>query len=491
MSDSNTNKVISRRTFLSYLGTGIAAMTAASAGLGTLEGKASAASKTADHLFGFKTNRVSGYFEPIAPSKEDQLILPKGFRYNVIAAFEDVINKAGDKFGQGADYNAYFPIEGSSRGLLVTNHEYTNQFLHGEIKDGKMTKEQQHNELYYQGMSVIEVYEDEEGMWTMDTSSKYARRITGFTKFQLTGPAKGISALNYASQVQGTFANCSGGVTLWNTVLSCEENFATTAAACGLPETHYGWVVEVDPFDQTFLKKHTALGRFNHENTAMGLAKSGQVVVYMGDDKRDACVYKFISKGKYDPARGRDNSSLLEEGTLYVANFKQGKWIPLTLDAVLQTINSDHFKMPSGVKGTVEEVKKMFQNQGDVVTYCHEAAMILGGTPTDRPEDIEISPFDNTVFICHTNNDIHGNIHGHITRIFEKGDNLSSLEFDFEIFAAGGRQSGFSSPDNLAFDSNGNLWVVTDISSSSHNKGVFTSFMNNVSFSEFTFRCRL
>ncbi len=96
-----------------------------------------------------------------------------------------------------------------------------------------------------------------------------------------------------------------------------------------------------------------------------------------------------------------------------------------------------------------------YETQGDVVTYCHEAARLVGGTPTDRPEDIEISPFDNTIFICHTNNDSHGNIHGHITRIFETDNDLGALEFDFEIFAAGGRQSGFSSPDNLAFDSNG------------------------------------
>lgn len=53
------------------------------------------------------------------------------------------------------------------------------------------------------------------------------------------------------------------------------------------------------------------------------------------------------------------------------------------------------------------------------------------------------------------------------------------MDFDFEIFAAGGRQSGFSAPDNLTFDSSGNLWTVTDMSSSSMNKGVFTTFANN------------
>ncbi|OMF37124.1 hypothetical protein BK133_07325 [Paenibacillus sp. FSL H8-0548] len=457
-----------RKTFLSYLGTGAAALATASAGLGVLNGKASAMSSTADHLFGFNTNRVSGYFEPIEPSKEDLLLLPKNFKYDVVAAFDDVINGEGEKFGSGCDYNAYFPLEGSNvRGLLVNNHEYSTIFSIGAVKDGKMTADQLHKNLYYQGMSVIEVYRDEAGTWKMDTASKHARRINGYTKFVLTGPAKGGAALGGAATAVGTFANCSGGVTLWNTVLSCEENFAETAAASKLPETHYGWVIEIDPFDKTYLKKHTALGRFNHENTAMGLAPDGRVVVYMGDDKKDACVYKFVSKGKYDKLKGRANSSLLEEGTLYVANLKSGKWVPVTLEEVTKAIKEK------------PDLQKKFKTQGDVVTYCQEAALLVGGTPTDRPEDIEISPFDNTIFICHTNNDNHGNIHGHITRIFEVNNDLGSLEFDFEIFAAGGRQSGFSSPDNLAFDSNGDLWVVTDISSSSQNKGVHKPFMNN------------
>ncbi|XID92699.1 PhoX family protein [Paenibacillaceae bacterium WGS1546] len=469
-----------RRKFLSYLGTGAAALAAASAGLGTLEGKASAASKTADHLFGYKTNRVSGFFEPIQASDADQLVLPKGYRYDVVVAFDDVINSAGDKFGQGADYNAYLPINGSnSHGLLVTNHEYTNIFLHGDIKDGKMTAEQLRNELYYQGMSVIEVKQGEDGVWKMDASSKHARRINGFTPFELTGPASGAKATGGVSTVTGTFANCSGGVTLWNTVMSCEENFESTAGAANLNATHYGWVVEIDPFDGKFLRKHTALGRFHHENTAMGLAKDGRVVVYMGDDVKDACVYKFVSKGKYDPAAGRRNSDLLSEGTLYAANLKSGKWMEVSIDEVRKALEKDGFKAPNGVKGTQEELLQKFQTQGDVVTYCAEAALLVGGTPTDRPEDVEVSPFDNTIFICHTNNDNHGNIHGHITRIFEKDDDLGATEFDFEIFAAGGRQSGFSSPDNLVFDSNGSLWVVTDISSGSLNKGVFTHFKNN------------
>ena len=53
------------------------------------------------------------------------------------------------------------------------------------------------------------------------------------------------------------------------------------------------------------VRKHTALGRFHHENAAMGLSKDGHVVVYMGDDKTDACVYKYISKDKYEESKIR------------------------------------------------------------------------------------------------------------------------------------------------------------------------------------------
>jgi secreted PhoX family phosphatase len=473
-------KSMDRRTFLTYLGSGAAALAVASSGLGVLNGKASAA--TANHLFGFKTNKVSGYFDPVPPSTADELILPKGFKYDVVAAYGDVINGAGDTFGFNSDFTLYFPINGSNeRGLLWVNHEYSSDvFVHGAKAGAKYSAEQIKKMLYVQGGSIIEVYRDQTGVWKMDPASNYARRVTGLTPFDLTGPARGSKAVGGATSVQGTFANCSGGMTMWNTVLSCEENYESTSADAGLNETHYGWVVEVDPFDPTFkVRKHTALGRFHHENSAVGLAKDGRVVVYMGDDTKDACIYKFVSKGVYNPAAGRSNSDFLKEGTLYAADLKKGKWVAITIADVQTLLKSGGFASPSGVKGTKDELLKKYKSQADVLVNAAEAAMLLGATPTDRPEDVEISPFDNTIFIAHTSNDKHGNMHGHITRFFEKDNDLGATEFDFEIFIAGGRQSGFSAPDNLTFDSNGNLWTVTDISSSSLNKGIYTNFKNN------------
>ena len=470
---------VNRRKFLTYVGTGAAALTVASTGLGgfapTVEAKGKEA---ANNLFGFK-KKVSGLnFKPISPSDADDIILPKGFKYDVVAAYGDKINAKGETFGFNCDFTEYFPIEGSSnRGLLWVNHEYSSDlFVQGSKTNGKYSDKQIKDMLYVQGGSVIEVVGDKKGGWKMDTTSKYARRITGLTTFKLTGPAAGTPTVGGAKTVQGTFANCSGGKTLWNTVLSAEENYENTAKDAGLNDTHYGYIIEVDPFDaddKSFeVRKHTALGRFNHENAAMGLTKDNRVVVYMGDDKKDACVYKFISEGYYVKSAGKANSALLEKGTLYVANMGSGKWVPLTVD---------------NVRAAAEKAKNQgaldkFKTQADVCVYTHEAALLAGGTPTDRPEDVEISPFDNTIFIAHTNNDKHGNFHGHITRFVEDNNDLGSLTFDFEIFAAGGKQSGFSAPDNLTFDSQANLWTVTDISSSKLNGGIYKHFKNNGMF---------
>ena len=62
---------------------------------------------------------------------------------------------------------------------------------------------------------------------------------------------------------------------------------------------------------------------------------------------------------------------------------------------------------------------------------------------------------------------------------------LSSLGGNLaEVYLAGGEENGFTCPDNLAFDLSGNLWMTTDVSTSSMNnpEKPYMPFKNNSLF---------
>ena len=215
------------------------------------------------------------------------------------------------------------------------------------------------------------------------------------------------------------------------------------------PPEHYGWVVEVDP--QTGkAQKHIALGRCAHECATVKELADGRLVVYTGDDAVNQCLYKFIS----------DKPGSLSEGTLYVASLTFGKWIPIQYQ-------------------DSKVLQKFFKNQTEVLIRLREAAKYLGGTPLDRPEDIEIDPINGNVLVSLTNNSTVKNYYGSILKIVEDGNDHSSLTFQAETFLAGGEATGFACPDNMAFDRAGNLWFTSDISGSLMNKDPYKAFKNN------------
>ena len=93
----------------------------------------------------------------------------------------------------------------------------------------------------------------------------------------------------------------------------------------------------------------------------------------------------------------------------------------------------------------------------------------------NRPEDIEIHPKTNEVFICLSNNAKKLDFHGSILKISE--DKNDPLKFKSATFLMGGKT--LSCPDNIVFDSRGNLYVATDISGRRIGKYPYTDFENN------------
>ena len=449
-------------------------------------------------------------FRAIAPSGEDVLQVPAGYRADVIIGYGDVFaNEDGTRlvYGYNNDYLAYFPLKGSDEGLVFVNHEYPSPlFIHGQTDPKQKTREQIALEQESVGNSVLHIRKDREGLWRVVSPSFYNRRITGdgpATEF--TGPLAGAPDYpGVGTTAQGSVANCSGGITPWGTALSCEENYQDygsddspfsygwTPAKTGTFDyvngdgssrerpAKYGWVVETDPMDPSAPpRKHTALGRFRHENTAFRADPDRRFVLYMGDDRTDGGVYKFVSDLPFRPGRRAENDRILESGTLYIA-----RWEPQSRRTFSKSGDTDPINATSGT-GTWRKVER-----DELVDTHRRISAKLGGTDnrqsppseflqhyaTNRPEDLEVDE-DGTVFIALTNNSNVRDAHGSIRTLREAGNDPAATSFTWEDYAPGGPsgrsdagEQGFSSPDNLVFDKAGNLWVVTDISSSSLNK---------------------
>ena len=278
----------------------------------------------------------------------------------------------------------------------------------------------------------------------------------------------------------------------------------------------FGWIVEIDPFAPGSKPvKRTALGRVKHENAELVVAPNGKVVVYTGDDERNEYLYKFVSSGSFDAANPTSaaNRRLLEDGTLYVARLDPGAtagdrmgtgvWIPLVW----------------GSNGLTPE--NGFASQAEVLIKTRQAADRVGATMMDRPEWVAANPTKaGEVYVTLTNNSRRGgtssnkpdgttpggsarppvdeanpranNVWGHILRWNEAGGDASALTFDWDIFVLAGQPSVtdarapsanitldnlFNSPDGLAFDGFGRMWIQTDGSFS--NSGDFAGMGNN------------
>ena len=106
-----------------------------------------------------------------------------------------------------------------------------------------------------------------------------------------------------------------------------------------LPGGHYGWVVEIDPYDPGSTPvKHTALGRFRHENVGLRVEAGKPVAAYMGDDRVGGHVWKFVSDELYRPGDPASNRRLLSSGRLYAARFRpggRGEWRLLDVSSPL------------------------------------------------------------------------------------------------------------------------------------------------------------
>ncbi len=267
----------------------------------------------------------------------------------------------------------------------------------------------------------------------------------------------------------------------------------------------FGWVVEMDPYDQTqALRKRTALGRFAHESAAFGLRTAGKpLAVYMGDDSRGEYIYKFVSTAPWSaddatPAnRITTGDKYLDSGKLYVARFNAdgtGDWIELDI----------------GNAAIAGYATYAFADQADVLVNARLAADAVGATRMDRPEWCAVHPVTGEIYYTLTNNSNRkvepagasqmavdaanpraytdsygggapgapGNIHGHIIRMKEAGGEGAATAFTWDVYLFGAEAGSdtarvnlsnltadqdFSAPDGLWFSpKTGLCFIQTD-----------------------------
>ncbi len=218
---------------------------------------------------------------------------------------------------------------------------------------------------------------------------------------------------------------CSGGSTLWNTLLSGEE-YPTNAFNTPYKEgnkryterwesprskmARFGWVYEIDPFAKSISERavrRTALGRFSHE----GIVVHSPTVVYMTEDFVPGYFFKF------EASRPQD----LREGQLYAyqKTATGGRWLPV-----------------------------------NDVYNARLAAKKAGATPFNKLEDM-VKGKDGMLYLSESGSSRTPDAYGRILR-FDPARNTMKTFIE-------GDGKRFANPDNLAVDPvSGKLLICED-----------------------------
>lgn len=222
--------------------------------------------------------------------------LPPGFTYNIFS-------ETGEKMDDGLlvpgkhDGMGLFP-GANGRIILVRNHEMDVGATEGSPFGSKRTllRKIDRRKLYDAGRGK--------------------KPALGGTTTLVYDPIEQRVEKHFLS-LAGTYRNCAGGVTPWNTWISCEEDTSQPNAdgtnSDDEMEKEHGYNFEVPATEEIRLADPIplkAMGRFRHEAVAVD-SRTG--IVYQTEDRTEGLLYRFIPE---EPGR------LLAGGRLQALKFK-------------------------------------------------------------------------------------------------------------------------------------------------------------------------
>lgn len=203
----------------------------------------------------------------------DILSLPEGFSAKVISRKGDLMSDGF--YTPGAfDGMGVFKAK-NNKMILIRNHELSP----GAIGSGPFGK---NNEL----LSKV----DKNDIYDFGKSD---RLCYGGTSTLVYDEKLQKAELQYLSLI-GTVRNCAGGITPWNSWITCEESTLKAGAENGMLEKDHGYNFEIFASEKIGLTKPEPIkpmGRFVHEAVAVHPSEG---IVYQTEDSGDSLFYRYL-----------------------------------------------------------------------------------------------------------------------------------------------------------------------------------------------------
>lgn len=217
-------------------------------------------------------NKAPG-FGPLVYREDDILAVPKGFSHRVISRKGDLMADGFLSPGAHDGMGSFRWKDGKV--MLIRNHELTP----GSHGSGPWGKENQ-------ALSKI----DPEYIYDIGGSQ---RVCVGGTTTMIYDEKTQRVELEYLS-LTGTVRNCAGGITPWNSWITCEETELGRGDEEGVLEKDHGFNFEVPATDKVGLVKPLpikAMGRFVHEAVAV---QPNTGIVFQTEDSGTGVFYRYL-----------------------------------------------------------------------------------------------------------------------------------------------------------------------------------------------------